>query len=58
MFADCSEISINVIVKHLQHVGIIWTCSLPGMGLLSFSVPGGTEKLRGCGLLEEDQYLG
>ena len=42
MFVDCSEISINVIVKHVQHVGIIRTCSLPGMELwLSFSVPRG-----------------
>ena len=27
MFVDCSEISIGVVVKHVQHVGII---SLPG----------------------------
>ena len=48
MFADCSEISINVTVKHVQHVGITWACSLPGMDLLSsFSVPGGTEKIAG-----------
>ena len=31
MFLDFSEISINVIVKHLQHIGITWACSLPGM---------------------------
>ena len=48
MFVDCSEISINVIVQHVQHVGIIWACSLPGMNLLlSFPVPGGTEKIAG-----------
>ena len=48
MFADCSKISINVIVKHVQHVGIIWACSLPGMDLLlSFSVSGGTEEIAG-----------
>ena len=48
MFVNCSEISINVIVKHVQHVGIIWACSLPGMDLLlSFSVPGETEKIAG-----------
>ena len=48
MFVGCSEIRINVIVKHVQHVGIIWACSLPGMDLLlSFSVPGGTEKVAG-----------
>ena len=51
VFVDCSEISINVIVKHGQHVGIICVCSPPGMGLLRFSVPGGTEKLLGCGFL-------
>ena len=46
MFVDCSEISTNVIVKHMQHVGIIWVCSLPGMDLLlRFSVPGVTEKI-------------
>ena len=48
MFVECSEISINVIVKHVQHVGIVWACSLPGMNLLlSFSVPGQTEKITG-----------
>ena len=52
MFVGCSEIRINVIVKHVQHVGIIWTCSLPGAELLSFSVPWGQKELLGCGLLE------
>ena len=48
MFVDCSEISINVIAKHVQYVGIIWACSLPGINLLwSFSVLGGTEKIAG-----------
>ena len=48
MFVDCSEISINVIVKLVQHVGIIWACILSGIDLLlSFSVPGGTEKTAG-----------
>ena len=48
MFVDCSEISINVIVQHVQHVGIIWACTLPGMDLLlSFSVSGGTEEIAG-----------
>ena len=41
MFVDCSEISINVIIKHVHHVGIIQNCGLPGIDLLlSFSVPG------------------
>ena len=47
VFVSCSEIIIYVIVKHLQHVGIIWACSLPGVYLLSFSVPGRTEKIAG-----------
>ena len=42
MFAGCSEISINVIiVKHVQHVGTIWACNLPGVDLPSFIVPWG-----------------
>ena len=47
MFVDCFEISINVVVKHVQHAGIIWAFSLPGVDLLSFSVPGRTEKTTG-----------
>ena len=35
-FLYCSEISINVIVKHVHHAGIIWPFSLPGTDLLSF----------------------
>ena len=64
MLVDCSEININVIVKRVQHVWIIWACSLPGMDLLlSFSVPEGTERIAGligglAGLLGGDQYLG
>ena len=30
MFVDCSEISIGVVVKHVQHVGIIRAFCLPG----------------------------
>ena len=44
MFVGCSEISINIIAKHVQHVGIICAFSLPGADLLNFSVPRGTEK--------------
>ena len=29
MFVGCSEISINVTAKHVQHVGIIRACNLP-----------------------------
>ena len=45
MFLGCSEISINFIVKHVQHVGIIWACSQPWADLSSFSVPALTEKI-------------
>ena len=41
MLVGCSEISISVIVKHVQHDGII----------RAFSVPGGQKKSLGCGLL-------
>ena len=30
MFAGCSQISISVIVKHVQHIGIIRALCLPG----------------------------
>ena len=53
MFVGCSEISINIIAKHVQHVGIIWVCSLPGMDLLSFPVHGGTEKIAGLWFARE-----
>ena len=45
MFVGCSEISINVVVKHVQHVGIIWACSQPWVDLSNFSVPEWTEKI-------------
>ena len=43
MFAGCSKISINVTVKHVQHVEIIWARSLPGVDLLRFLVTVETE---------------
>ena len=43
MLVSCSEINISVIVKYVQHIGIIRAFCLPE-GDLSFSVPGGTEK--------------
>ena len=45
MFVGCSEISIKVIVKHVQHVGIIWAYSQPWADLSRFSVPEWTEKI-------------
>ena len=56
MFAGCSEISISVIVKHEQHIGIIRVICLPGGLILSFSVPGGTEKIAGLWFARGDQY--
>ena len=47
MFVAYSEIFINVTVKRVQHVGIIWACSLPWADLLNFSVLEGTEKIAG-----------
>ena len=44
MFVDCSEISVNVIVKHKQHVGIIWPFVCLG-GLVHFSVLEGEKKM-------------
>ena len=45
MFVGCSEISIKVIVEHVQHVGIIWACSQPWADLSRFLVPEWTEKI-------------
>ena len=47
MFVSCSEISISGIGKYVKHVGIIRAFCLPGGDLLSFSRPGGTEKIAG-----------
>ena len=48
MFVNCSEISINVIVKHVQHVEIIWSCSSPWDGLIfKFFSAWGIEKIAG-----------
>ena len=43
MFVGCSEISENVTVKHMQHVGIIWhfVCL---RGLIHFFSAWGREK--------------
>ena len=44
MFVGRFKISRTVIVKHVQHAGIIWAFSQPGASLLNFIMPGGTEK--------------
>ena len=51
MFVGCSEDSIIVIFKHVQHVGIITTFCVPGEIFLNFVVPGGQKKWLGCGVL-------
>ena len=51
MFVGCSEISISVIVKHVQHMGIVRAfVSLGGIDKF-FSAWGGHKKMLGCGLL-------
>ena len=56
MFVVCSEISISVIVKHVQHIGIIRVFCLPGMG--GGGGGGGGKKIAGlwfaCGLLHNN----
>ena len=47
MFVGCSEISINVFVKHKQHVGIIWPSCLPGGTYSFFQCSGGEKKNAG-----------
>ena len=46
MFVGCFEISVSVIVKYVQSIRIIRVFCIPG-GLLSSSVPGGTEEIAG-----------
>ena len=58
MFPSCSEITTSVIVKHVEHVGIIRAFCLHAMDVLSFSVPGGTEKIVGLWFAKGDQYPG
>ena len=58
MFAGRSEICINVPVKHLQHIGIIWDCSFPGSDLFSFLVTRGTEKTAKFWFTRGNQYAG
>ena len=48
MFADCSEISINLIVKHVQHIGIITAFYLLEGNCSNLFRQ---KKLLGCGLL-------
>ena len=57
LFVGCSEISINVIVKHVQIIGIISAFCLPE-DLLSISVPWGTNRFVGLWIARGDQCPG
>ena len=57
MVIGFSENGINVIVKHVQHVEIIWAFCLPG-GVFKIFI-GGTEKITGLSFARgKDQYPG
>ena len=58
MFTGCSEISISVFVKHVQHIGMIRAVSLPCGGDLSFSVLLGDRKIAGLWFARGHQYTG
>ena len=45
MFVGCSEITVSVIVKHDQHIGIIRTFCVPEATYFSFSATRVTEKI-------------
>ena len=49
----CISLSISVIVKHVQHIGIIGAFCLPGGTCYVFSVPGATEKITGLRFTRE-----
>ena len=57
MFAGCSEISISVIVKHVNHIGILRAFCLP-MGLIKFFSAWADKKIAGNWFAREDQYPG
>ena len=56
VFAGCSETRISVVIKHVQHIGIIRAFCLPGGDLLVFSLWGQTN----CCIVvfEGDQHPG
>ena len=58
MFVGCSEVSISVIIKHVQHIGIIRAFYLSGGTYKVFQyLNGGWQKqLLGYGFLGGDQY--
>ena len=60
MFVGCFQISISIIIKHVQSIVIIKAFLSAWIDLLKILVPGGGghKKLLGCGLLGVDQYPG
>ena len=56
MFVGRSKISKDVIVKHVQHVGIIWAVCLPRGTCYIFQCLGEQKKLLGYLLLGGNQY--
>ena len=61
MFVSYSEVSVNVINKHVQHIGIIGAFCLSGGGLyvFQFLLGGrGQKKLLRCGLLGDGTKRG
>ena len=51
MFVGCSEISLSVIVKHIQPIGINIPFCLPRWTCYVFYYLGDRKKLLGCSLL-------
>ena len=55
---SCFEISVSVIVKHVESIGIIRVFFLPRESCSDFHCLGGQKKLLGCDLLGGDQCPG
>ena len=55
MLVGCSEISISVIVKHVQHVGIIRVFVCLGGLTIFFQCLGGPEEIVGLWFARGDQ---
>ena len=56
MFLGCSKISVSVIVKHVQNIGIIMAFCLPEGNCYVFQCLGGTENIAGLWLARGDRY--
>ena len=58
MFLGCCEVSISVIAKHMQNIGIIRAFCLPEGGLVKFLSAWVTEKIAGLWFARGNQYPG